>query len=127
MTLAHHQQMAPYAANMVDATRRHIKARSDYDEDYIGHYASKAHRNGHTQKTMQEELSEEKLWRRDDDHRRAVHGEDKAAQKEARTERIREKEERRRRMGYERSKKDSVSTSPLGILSIFTSTNHFAM
>ena len=119
MTLTHHRQMAPFAANMVDATRRHIKARSNFDEDYIGHYASKEHRNGHTQKIMQEELSEEKLWRRDDDHRRAVYGEDKAAQKEARTERIRQKEDRRRRMGYERSEKNSMSTPLLGTISNF--------
>ena len=115
MTLAHQEQMEPYSANMVDATRRHIRARSDYDEDYIGHYASKTHRNGHTQKIMHEELSEEKHWQRNDDHRRAVYGEDKAAQKEARMERIREKEEKRRRMGYQRSPKDSVSTPQLGI------------
>ena len=115
MTLAHHQHMEPYAANMMVATRRHIKARSDYDEDYIGHHASMAHRNGHTQKIVHEELSEEKHWRRNDDHRSAVHSEDKAAQNEARIERIREKEERRRSMGCERSEKDSVSTPQLGI------------
>lgn len=116
MTLAHHQEMAPYAANMVDATRRHINARSDFDEDYIGHYASKSHRKGHTEKIMHEELSEEKLWRRHDDHGIAVRGEDKAAQKVARTERIREKEEKRRRLGYERSEKHSVSTPLRGML-----------
>lgn len=116
MTLAHHRQMAPHAANMVDATRRHINARSDYDEDYIGHYASKAQRHGHTERIMKEQRTEEKLRLRDDDHRRAVRGEDKAAQKEARMQRLREKEDGWRRKGYERSAKDYVSASLLGML-----------
>lgn len=41
MTLAHHRQLAPHAANMVELTQRHIAARVSFDVDYLGHYNSK--------------------------------------------------------------------------------------
>lgn len=109
----HHRRLAPYAENMVDVTCRHIDTRSEYDHDYVGHYSGKAHRKGHTDRIMQEERREERLRRKDDEHRRFVHGEDEAYQEEAKEERIRAKKEKHKRMGYERSEEDDVSSSLL--------------
>ena len=117
MTLAHHREMAPHAVDMVDASRRVQESRSAYDHDYLGHYTSKKERNNHTRRIMNEQKREERLWLRDNDHRRALYGEDEAAQEEARMERIREKRDGWRRMGYARSPEDYVSASLLGILS----------
>ena len=83
MTSTHHQQMAPYAENMVNVTRSHIDARSEYDCEYIGHYPSKVHRQGHTDRIMKEELREERLRLRNDPHRRFGFGEDETPQIES--------------------------------------------
>lgn len=113
MTSIHHQQMAPYAENMVDVTRRHVNTRSDFDRDFIGHYSGKAHRKGHTDRIMQEEVREERLRTRNYEHRKFGFGEDEISQIEAEEEIIREKEDRHRRMGYEGPNKDNVSSSLL--------------
>ncbi len=101
MTRIHHQQMAPHAENMVNVTRRHINSRSEFDHDYIGYYSSKAERRGHTHRIMNEEVREERLRARNDEHRRFGFDEDELSQEEAKRERMRVKEERHRRMGYE--------------------------
>lgn len=79
MTLTDHRQLAPYAANMVDLTQRHIAARVSFDVDYVGPYDSKEQRRCHTQKIMNEENSEVKLHGRDDEHKRHGFGEDPAS------------------------------------------------
>ena len=50
---------------------------------------------------MQEELREERLRKKNDEHRRFGFGEDEDSQKEAKGERLRANKERHRRMGYE--------------------------
>lgn len=112
MTLTHHRQLAPHAANMLELTQRHIAARVSFDVDYLGRYDSKEQRRGHTQKIMDEENREERLHGRDDEHKRYGFGEDRDSQKEARIYRDRAKEERHKRLGYEPSTSKRVSLSP---------------
>ena len=111
MTSTHHQQMAPYAENMVNVTRRHVYTRSEFDRDFLGHHPGKAHRKGHTDRIMQEEVREEGLWFTNDEHRRLGFGEEEISQREAENQRIRKKEEKHRRIRYERPKKGSLSSS----------------
>ena len=78
-----------------------ITSRSEYDRDYIGHYATKQQRKGHTDRITNLEAGEEKRRTKDDEHRQFGYGEDRRAQIEAKDERVRAREERNRRMGFE--------------------------
>ena len=66
---------------------------------------------------MNQEIREERLRLRNDEHRRYGFGEDEVSQLEAKEERIRARKERYKRMGYEIRDEDNVSSSLLLTLS----------